>query len=270
MMKAVFLSFWMFLIAGTRSAAQNSGNSRLLLPQLLSCDKKPLNGQVRSITEKQNNSFYGEEWIAVSYTAYDEQARIKLLEHKLFGVRTYYRYHPDGQLQSTGSYFNSTLLDSTVYAYHDDGKMRATLHYGPDRSILSEVREIQYDSSGKAMMVAIRNVKFTEIEKVLGIGGDYIDIYWGTPGQHYQVFRYPYDPEKSCIIGYDRRIESVTGETAVEIFEGRAEKNRLFIQEYEYDEMGNWTACRYYNVKRGKKLRPRNVYLIRVREIEYR
>ena len=76
-----------------------------------------------------------------------------------------------------------------------------------------------------------------------------------------------FDPEHGCIISYDRRIEDATGERVMEIGEG---PGWISIQEYEYDERGNWTACRYYNVKKGKKLRPKDMYLMRVREIEYR
>ena len=264
------LLLWISFVAIPECAAQYNIDAHLLLPHLLSCDKKPLKGPVRAITEKQENWIYGKELVTVFYMECDEQARIKLLDNKLYGVRTYYHYRPEGRLQSTGNYWNGTPLDSIVYAYNDDGKVRATLHYGPGRSTLDEVREIRYDSTGMPVMVSARNVKRTAIEQVIGIGENYIDISWRLDLLPPQLFRYPYDPGQGCIISYDRRIENANGKKVMEIAEGPGRKNRIFIEEYEYDEMGNWIVCRYYNVKKGKKLRPRNRYLMRVREIEYR
>lgn len=265
--KDISLLLCLSFIAVSRSAGQQGAESVLLLPQLLSCDKKPVIGPVHSITEKQPDPLHEKKMLTVAYMEFNEQGRIQMMEYKRHGVRTHYNYLPDGQLHSTVSYFKGAPLDSVVYAYRDDGKVRATLHYGPDGVTLQEVKQTHYDTTGMPVKVSARNVRRTMIEEVIGIDENYIVISWRVDSLPPQVFRYPFDPEHGCVISYDRRIEDATGERVMEIGEG---PGWISIQEYEYDERGNWTACRYYNVKKGKKLRPKDMYLMRVREIEYR
>ncbi len=267
----LLILFWMFLLSPTDNFAQEYANSPKVLPQLLACDQEEeLKGQVRSITEKQGNSPAKQQLATVFYSEYDEQNRMVMMENILLGVRTYFHYGQEGRLQSTARALNRSPLDSAVYVYHDDGRIRAVMIYDINRETLREVKDVRYDSTGLPVMVATRGVHSTAVEKVIRIGEHYIDLYWGRGSMLTQALRYPFDPEKRCIIDYDRRIENVQGETAMKIFEDRNKKNLLTIHRYEYDEVGNWVVRRSYRVKKGKKLRKRNLYRMRVREIEYR
>lgn len=271
-MKKITPLIWlgMLLLPPIGSAAQYGGGPLLFMPQLLSCDKQPFEGNVRSITEKQNDPLNYNKMVATAYMEFDEESRMQFMDHKRYGIHYYYHYNTKGQLHSAAGYLNGAPLDSIVYAYHDDGKVRATLHYGPDRMNLKQVKQTHYDSAGMPVRLSARNVEHTEIEEVIGVGENYIDISWRLDRQPPQVFRYPFDRERGCVIRYDRRIEDASGEKVMEIAEGSGKNNRISIQEYEYDEMGNWTVCRYYNVKAGKKVKPGDMYLIRAREIKYR